>query len=1165
MCMSLVSRGATRWLAPLIAALLGLVPAAAARAAPPDAPSPLATDLTVTLVTGDRVTVRTTGDGPPAVAIEPARWPGRVVDFRTMIVGGNLHVVPSDVAHLVPSVLDPALFDVSALVRSGLDDATTGSLPLIVQGARGAANGPATDGWAVGALRAGRHLPSIAATAVTLPKPGAGTMGMVLAGGPPGRVWLDAPVRAAAAPVVTAPATDKPGPLDRNLVQVGAPAAWDAGLSGAGVRVAVLDTGVDADHPDLAGRVAAEANFTGSPDVSDHNGHGTHVASLVAGTGEASGGARRGVAFGATLLSGKVLDDRGVGTFSSIIAGMEWAAAEGAGVVNMSLSSGFASTGRDPLSLAVDALTASHGVLFVASAGNTGPGPTTIGAPGAADAALTVGAVDRHDRLAGFSSRGPRLGDLAIKPDLVAPGVDIVAARAAGTSLGDPVGSAYTRLTGTSMAAPQVAGAAALLAERHPEWTPARLKATLLGTAASLVAAPTTAGAFDAGAGRLDVATGSRQAAFADPATVGFGLISFPQAGLPPVERTVTLTNDAGTALTVDLSASLRDPAGHKAPGGMVVVAPARLTVPAQGSATVTVTLDPALGATGAFAGEVLATPTQAGEVLRVPVGVVKESTRHTVTIHGLDRNGTSQIETLVSLINLNDVVATPDPVLMSDGVASVRVRPGVYAVTAALPTLEEGGEPVPDGAPGTGALVVTSVSIATVAEVDVNRDMELTLDARAAQPISAVVSGVDTFPTDVRLFLATGDRAGNRFVLGYDTSAQDVIEGRLFIQPTEAVRHGTLEVSSKWRLHSALGAGTYDLLLAGARFPEPLRLEVGPGELTRVETTYRATGAPTGYREARFVFTDLNPVSVAVAETVPAAAPLTRTEFLTGTHGQRWFQCVTLAVSGEGVGNFCQLQAEYRAGTTVERSWLRAPLRTTAAAFRGGTTLQVAMSDMAESGAISGSIASHALVNRSYTLHRDGVLIAEGSDPIGVHAVPPGPATFRLTRTIEMRPGLMPLSTRVDTVWTFPSEPPREGRPAAEMPLPNLAVGLPVDGMNRVAAGVPLDMTVAVAGAAWLRMELSIDEGHTWSPVTLKRHGHDSFQGTVPAGALPTGTRVWLRVEAADRDGGHVLQTVRDAFGVALDTPDPPPGEPLVRLAAASPPHVPAGQPAVY
>jgi subtilisin family serine protease len=1128
MGMSPEPRRATRWLAPLIAVLLGLVLAPAAQAEPLDVGSP-APDLTVTLVTGDRVTLRTTGSGPPvAAAIEPARWPGRVVSFRTVVVGGDLQVVPSDVAHLVPSVLDPRLFDVSGLARSGLHDAATGTLPLIVQRAPGSAGRSASAGWAVSTLRAGRQLPSIDAVAVTLPKPGAEAMGTVLASGPVGRVWLDATVRAATVRAATARAGRKPGELDDNLVRIGAPAAWDAGLSGAGVPVAVLDTGVDAGHPDLAGRVAAEANFTDTPDASDHNGHGTHVASLVAGTGVASGGARRGVAFGATLLSGKVLDDRGVGTFSSIIAGMEWAAAQGARVVNVSLSSDAASTGRDPLSLTVDALTASHGMLFVASAGNRGPDPTTIGAPGAAAAALTVGASDGRDRLASFSSRGPRLGDFAIKPDLVAPGVDIVAARAAGTSLGDPAGTAYTRLSGTSMAAPHVAGAAALLAEQHPEWTPARLKATLLGAAA-----PVSAGAFDAGAGRLDLATGVRLHAFADPAAVGFGLISYPQAGLPPVHRSLTLTNGADTPLTVDLSASLHDPAGRAAPAGMAVVTPARLTVPANGSAAATVALDPALGGFGAFAGEVLATPTQAGVALRVPIGVVKEFTKHTVRIRGLDRNGSSQIEALVTLINLTDVAASPDPVFMSGGEASVRVPPGFYAVTAALPTLEEGGEPPPDVSAGTDDLTVTSVSVTTLAEVAVDRDLEVLLDARAAQPISATVSGVDTFPTDLRLFIAALDRAGNSFVLGYDTSAQDVVEGRLFVQPTQAVRHGTLEASSKWRLHSDVDDATYDLLLAGPQFPESLHFQVDPGRLARVETTYRAPATPVGYREARFVFTGLNPVSVAVPETVPGAAPLSRTEYLTGGRDQLWFQCATLTVADEGVGDFCQAPAQYRAATTVGHAWLRSPLRTTAAAFRGATTLQIGMSDLGEDAPHSGSIASHALVNRAYALHRDGVLIAEGTDPLGVHAVPPGPATFRLSRSVEMRPDLLPLSTRVDTEWTFTSSPPRTGHPSARVDLLDVAVHVPVDGMNRVPAGAPLALEVTAADAASVRVELSTDEGQTWWPAALKRHGQDGYAATVPADILPAGALVWLRTEAGDREGGQVTQIVRNAFGV--------------------------------
>ncbi|MGH3682619.1 MAG: S8 family serine peptidase, partial [Natronosporangium sp.] len=341
--MSATPSGARRFavlLATLLVAVLGLVPGPAAHAEPdlPDPAAPAGTDPTVTLVTGDRVTLRDSATGPPVAAtIEPARWPGRVVSFRSTIVEGELRVVPSDVAHLVPSVLDPRLFEVSTLARSGLHDAASGSLPLIVQQTPELAT--------TGALTAGRPLPSIDAVAVALPKASAGAIGQVLASGAPERVWLDAPVRAA-----TAPAGPEPGGLDRNLAQIGAPAAWQAGLSGAGVRVAVLDTGVDANHPDLVGQVAAQANFTDTPDPGDHNGHGTHVASVVAGTGMAAGGARRGVAFEATLLSGKVLDDRGVGSFSSIIAGMEWAVAQGARVVNLSLSSDAASTGRDPLS-----------------------------------------------------------------------------------------------------------------------------------------------------------------------------------------------------------------------------------------------------------------------------------------------------------------------------------------------------------------------------------------------------------------------------------------------------------------------------------------------------------------------------------------------------------------------------------------------------------------------------------------------------------------------------------------------------------------------------------------------------------------------------------------------------------------------------------------------
>lgn len=189
------------------------------------------------------------------------------------------------------------------------------------------------------------------------------------------------------------------------------------------------------------------------------------MASTVAGSGAASGGQRRGVAPGAELMNGKVLDNFGNGQESWVIAGMEWAATNGADVISMSLQAGV-TDGTDPVSQAVNQLTEANGVLFTIAAGNFGSARETVTAPGAANQALTVGAVDKSDVLAGFSGRGPRAGDFAIKPDITAPGVDIIAARAAGTSLGTPVDDSYTMLSGTSMATPHVAGAAAIRGRR---------------------------------------------------------------------------------------------------------------------------------------------------------------------------------------------------------------------------------------------------------------------------------------------------------------------------------------------------------------------------------------------------------------------------------------------------------------------------------------------------------------------------------------------------------------------------------------------------------------------------------------------------------------------------------------------------------------------------
>jgi subtilisin family serine protease len=160
----------------------------------------------------------------------------------------------------------------------------------------------------------------------------------------------------------------------------------EGGATGKGVKVAVLDTGVDATHPDLKGRIAGQKNFTETADTVDRFGHGTHVAATIAGTGAAADGERRGVAPDADLLIGKVLDDDGYGSESEIIAGMEWAAAN-APIVSMSLGGYSDDPANDPLTKAVDELTAKDGALFVVAAGNDGA-PDSIESPGIAGSAL---------------------------------------------------------------------------------------------------------------------------------------------------------------------------------------------------------------------------------------------------------------------------------------------------------------------------------------------------------------------------------------------------------------------------------------------------------------------------------------------------------------------------------------------------------------------------------------------------------------------------------------------------------------------------------------------------------------------------------------------------------------------------------------------------------
>lgn len=232
----------------------------------------------------------------------------------------------------------------------------------------------------------------------------------------------------------------------------------EATESGAGITIAVLDTGIDLRHPDFAGRDITTRSFVDGETVQDVQGHGTHCAGTMAGPLEPAQGRRYGIAYGARLLVGKVLNNQGSGTDADILAGMSWAISAGAQVISMSLgadqraiSTAYETVGRRALAA---------GTLIVAAAGNNARrsqgNPGFVGVPANSPSILAVAAVDSALAVADFSASATDVGGGEI--DIAAPGVAVYSSW--------PLPRRTNTISGTSMATPHVAGIAALWAER---------------------------------------------------------------------------------------------------------------------------------------------------------------------------------------------------------------------------------------------------------------------------------------------------------------------------------------------------------------------------------------------------------------------------------------------------------------------------------------------------------------------------------------------------------------------------------------------------------------------------------------------------------------------------------------------------------------------------
>ncbi|WP_232234142.1 S8 family peptidase [Micromonospora chokoriensis] len=1071
---------------------------------------------TVTLLTGDVVTVRETGSGCPDATVRPADE--TAIIRQSCGPDGHLHVIPARVASKIGSVLDPDLFDVTTLIADGYDDENATELPLIVQ--------PATASARVAALGDVLALPSIGAVAGRVPKKSPATAKLatnsLLAGAK--KVWLDRKVHATA---LTGGA--KHDDLDRNLAQIDAPDAWKAGYTGKGVRVAVLDTGADFTHPDLVGRVADRADFTAEGgDAVDHNGHGTHVAATIAGTGAAAHGQRRGVAPEAKLVIGKVLGDNGSGDDSGIIAAMEWAAAR-ADIINMSLGGGSPDDGNDPLSLAVDGLSKSTGVLFVVAAGNSG---AAISSPGSAASALTVGAVDRNDKLAGFSSRGPLMGSHAAKPELVAPGVDIVAARAAGTNLQDPIDKYYEGISGTSMASPHVAGAAALLAQRHPDWTGARLKAALVGASDPL----TGIDPYAVGAGRLNAAR-ALGGSTSDQPVVNLGTFAYPQAGTS--ETKLSWTGPATSATTVlDLDVSIVNHDGQSVPRGAASLSASRLTVKRGATAATNLRINRA--ALAARPGFYLATVTArtAGHklVATTPVAFYVEPPSYDLTVRskpvpGLKEGADTWLDVLVT--NL------ADPMLYYDGLSAatpgdtftLRVPAGRYAVLGTTMVAQHTDLDSNDE---------LETALTGEADLDVRGDRTVMLDPAQARPVTVTVDGVPTANT--RLDLNNIQTAPNGLSWRHRFSAfgpKATIRTVALAKPTVGSRRDVLAA------HLSSPAGTakpyrYALIheYEGA-LPPGLSYRVTKAEqakLAQIDERFHQVDSEGMLTQLkRYGFT---PDGFGVTDLYEESPPPYRTDYL--SPGYLW------ADHGRYGGlRAVEAARSYEPASRQSKVWARQPLHSgfydepagfgescVTAPSRTRGNMHIVLVSLTDQHQRGDCTQGHLLgMDRTLSLHRNGKLVGERDVPFAEFAVPQEKADYRLTLDVD-NSLILPFSTKVNTSWTFRSAGP-DGTESAPLPLLALDYALPMDTNNHTTGGTAELFVRQARGVKTQKVTsfevwTSTDDGATWKSARVTASG-DSYRFTAPT--VATGKSVSLRVKAAADGGSGIEQTIIRAY----------------------------------
>lgn len=1064
----------------LVTALLAAAAPGVAAAEPaPPTPADQATGTTdarprtLTLITGDQVT---------SIGGRITVRPRKGVQFARFADGKHQYVFPTDAIPLLRADrLDRRLFDVTELLESDYDRLPR--LPLIV-----------SDNSTARGLTASRKLPAVDGFAAKVATDDLAQRWETLKTSlTSGKIWLDGMRELS---------------LDVSVPRTGAPTAWSRGLDGTGVKVAVLDSGVDDTHPDLAGKVGARKNFvTDYEGDNDLNGHGTHVASTVAGSGAASGGTHKGVAPGATLLDGKVCFNyygRGSCPESSILEGMQWAATSGAQVVNLSLGADD-TPGVDPLEAAVNDLSAEYGTLFVIAAGNSGA-EQTIGSPASAEAALAVGAVNKTGEVDSYSSRGPRLEDYGVKPEITAPGTDIVAAR---SSFSEGAPEPYVSFTGTSMATPHVAGAAAILTQAHPDWTAEQRKSALVGSARP----NPDFGVFDQGAGELDVVRALDQAVSATPATVNVGFMKYPQND-ETITRSVTYRNTSDSPVTLRLALDTA------APSGVFSLSADSVTVPAHGESTVELrtAVSAAGSAYGSLSGRIVASAD--GISVQTPFSVHREQPSADIKVSALDRAGAPAAQSITMIADH----ASYQAYYIMEPEATLRLPHGTYFVATVI-----------DGEDGTTTVVTDAVHT-------VDRQEDIVLDGRKARPLDITMPDKTAAPVAVtvesehpgtyREMIAAlaGDSPGSLYTADQSSQPTPKLSTQvtaLFAQPN---RDGGFTGSpyvyqAGWRVPGSYVTG--------------FTRHVTKKDVAKVSTEYAANvpGA-LGWRSN-------TPSTPGISyptwyDLPPVPLPTTRTEYFVGDVA--WESTFTEGTEESGwpvpIAQYTKQAVSYRPGSSSTERWNGAVLGLTMKPSLGlypvverrSDELVLRLGGLADAEGHFGN-ASVDYGGQHLSLYRDGKLVEQRDDALAGIYVDPAPGRYRAE--LDVTSPTLRLSTRRTTVLEFPSEH-TAGSESPSLTAVGFAPKLTIDNTAKKHQTIHVPLTFTQQGPAsevkTLEVDFSYDDGATWQTAPVTRHGAEWSARVKNPGERGY---VSLRGHVVNQAGNTVTSTVIRAYEI--------------------------------